>query len=85
MKGGKEADLFAEGWIKKTTIGEPRLSEIVENYRQLGYEVQVVEQSTGEISFGAGFSTTAGVLGDISVRERNLLGKGQPQFAWIEE
>lgn len=40
-------------------------------------EVQVVEQSTGEISFGAGFSTTAGILGDISVRERNLLGKGQ--------
>jgi outer membrane protein insertion porin family len=40
-------------------------------------EVQVVEQSTGEISFGAGFSTTSGVLGDISIRERNLLGKGQ--------
>jgi len=37
----------------------------------------VVEQSTGEISFGAGFSTTSGILGDISIRERNLLGKGQ--------
>jgi outer membrane protein insertion porin family len=40
-------------------------------------EVQVVEKSTGEISFGAGYSTTAGVLGDIAIRERNLLGKGQ--------
>ncbi len=40
-------------------------------------EVQLVEKSTGEISFGAGYSTTAGVLGDISIRERNLLGKGQ--------
>jgi len=40
-------------------------------------EVQVVEQSTGEISFGAGYSTTSGILGDISIRERNLLGKGQ--------
>jgi outer membrane protein insertion porin family len=40
-------------------------------------EVQVVEQSTGEISFGAGYSTTAGVVGDISIKERNLLGKGQ--------
>lgn len=40
-------------------------------------EVQVVEQSTGEISFGAGFSTTSGILGDVSIRERNLLGKGQ--------
>ena len=40
-------------------------------------EVQVVEQSTGDISFGAGFSTTAGILGDVSIKERNLLGKGQ--------
>ncbi|MFO1083707.1 MAG: outer membrane protein assembly factor BamA [Reyranellaceae bacterium] len=40
-------------------------------------EVQVVEQSTGDISFGAGFSTTAGILGDITIKERNLLGKGQ--------
>ncbi|MDP2332065.1 MAG: outer membrane protein assembly factor BamA [Reyranella sp.] len=40
-------------------------------------EVQVVEQSTGEISFGAGYSTSAGIVGDISIRERNLLGKGQ--------
>jgi len=40
-------------------------------------EVQVVEQSTGDISFGAGYSSTAGILGDISIKERNLLGKGQ--------
>jgi outer membrane protein insertion porin family len=37
----------------------------------------VEEQSTGEFSVGAGFSTTDGVLGDISIRERNLLGRGQ--------
>jgi signal recognition particle subunit SEC65 len=29
------------GWIKRTTIGEPRLSEIVELYKSLGYEVRV--------------------------------------------
>jgi outer membrane protein insertion porin family len=40
-------------------------------------DVQVAEQSTGEISFGAGYSTTGGILGDISIGERNLLGKGQ--------
>ena len=39
--------------------------------------VQVEEQSTGEISFGAGFSTTDGPLGNINLRERNLLGRGQ--------
>lgn len=40
-------------------------------------DVVVTEQSTGEISFGAGYSTTGGILGDISIQERNLLGKGQ--------
>lgn len=40
-------------------------------------DVEVKEQSTGEISFGAGYSSTAGFLGDIAIRERNLLGSGQ--------
>jgi outer membrane protein insertion porin family len=39
--------------------------------------VNVEEQSTGEFSVGAGFSTAEGVLGDVSIRERNLLGSGQ--------
>ena len=39
--------------------------------------VEVEEQSTGDLSFGAGFSTDAGPVGNISIRERNLLGRGQ--------
>lgn len=39
--------------------------------------VEVAERSTGELNFGVGFSTTDGALGNVSVRERNLLGKGQ--------
>ena len=39
--------------------------------------VRVQEQPTGELSFGAGYSTSEGVIGDISVTERNLMGKGQ--------
>src|SRR5262245_63004766 len=39
--------------------------------------VKVVEQPTGELSFGAGYSTSEGVIGDISITERNLMGKGQ--------
>ncbi|MEP4886514.1 MAG: outer membrane protein assembly factor BamA [Alphaproteobacteria bacterium] len=39
--------------------------------------VNVEEQSTGELSVGAGFSSTAGLLTDIALRERNLLGRGQ--------
>ncbi len=40
-------------------------------------DVAVVEQSTGELSFGAGYSTASGILGDITIHERNLLGRGQ--------
>ncbi|HEX9836352.1 MAG TPA: outer membrane protein assembly factor BamA [Alphaproteobacteria bacterium] len=40
-------------------------------------KVEVRERSTGELSFGAGISTTIGLLGDVSIRERNLLGRGQ--------
>jgi outer membrane protein insertion porin family len=40
-------------------------------------KVEVKEKATGEISFGAGFSSTDGPLGDFSIRERNFLGKGQ--------
>ena len=40
-------------------------------------QVKVRERSTGEISFGAGFSSSVGLLGDIGIRERNLLGRGQ--------
>ncbi len=39
--------------------------------------VDVKEKSTGEVSIGAGFSTTDGVLGDFGVSEKNLLGRGQ--------
>ena len=44
---------------------------------QVVIDVDVTEQSTGELSLGAGFSTTEGPFGDISLRERNLLGNGQ--------
>lgn len=39
--------------------------------------VDVKEKSTGEVNLGAGYSTTNGVLGDIGIRESNLLGRGQ--------
>ena len=39
--------------------------------------VDVEEQSTGDLSFGAGFSTSSGPVGNITLRERNLLGRGQ--------
>src|SRR5437773_12237756 len=38
---------------------------------------EIEEQSTGELSVGLGFSTTDGPLADVSIRERNFLGRGQ--------
>ncbi len=46
-------------------------------------KVDVAEQSTGELSVGAGFSSQSGPLVDLRVRERNLLGKGQDLRASI--
>ncbi|HLO77052.1 MAG TPA: outer membrane protein assembly factor BamA [Magnetospirillum sp.] len=40
-------------------------------------KVDVQEKSTGEVSFGVGWSTVAGPLVEVSMRERNLLGRGQ--------
>jgi outer membrane protein insertion porin family len=40
-------------------------------------ETVVSERSTGELSFGAGYSTSDGPLADIRLSERNLLGRGQ--------
>lgn len=40
-------------------------------------DVNVAEQSTGEISVGAGYSTSDGPLADFGISERNFLGKGQ--------
>ncbi|MEL7303984.1 MAG: outer membrane protein assembly factor BamA, partial [Pseudomonadota bacterium] len=40
-------------------------------------DVKITEQPTGELSFGAGYSTTEGVIGDIGITERNLFGNGQ--------
>ena len=39
--------------------------------------VAVAETTTGELQFGIGYSSQEGVVGDISIAERNLLGRGQ--------
>jgi outer membrane protein insertion porin family len=39
--------------------------------------VNVEEKSTGEFSVSGGFSTAEGFIGEVSVAERNLMGRGQ--------
>jgi outer membrane protein insertion porin family len=40
-------------------------------------DVEISERATGEFSVGTGFSTADGPIGQSSIRERNLLGRGQ--------
>jgi hypothetical protein len=37
----QEEELKKEGWEKQATLGEPRLSECVQLYKSLGYEVRL--------------------------------------------
>jgi outer membrane protein insertion porin family len=46
--------------------------------------VDVEEQSTGEFSVSGGYSTTDGFLAEVSVGERNLLGRGQYAKASVQ-
>jgi len=46
--------------------------------------VDVEEQSTGEFSFSGGYSTADGIIGEVSIGERNLLGTGQIARASIQ-
>jgi outer membrane protein insertion porin family len=39
--------------------------------------ISVVEQSTGDYGVSAGYSSDQGLLGELSVTERNFLGRGQ--------
>lgn len=61
------------GFFEKVKI-QPKKGDAPD---QTDIDVEVQEKSTGEISIGAGFSTTDGPLADLRIRERNLLGKGQ--------
>lgn len=40
-------------------------------------DVEVQEQQTGNLSFSGGYSTSVGIIGEVTVSERNFLGLGQ--------
>jgi outer membrane protein insertion porin family len=45
--------------------------------------IDVEEQSTGEFSIAGGYSTADGIVAELSVGERNLLGRGQTARASV--
>jgi hypothetical protein len=42
-----ETDHLGDGWVKQTTHDEPRLSEVVQAYRELGREVHLEPWAPG--------------------------------------
>ena len=50
--------LQQEGWVLRTTIGEPRLSEIAENYQAMGHEVHVEYFKASKPASSEGACTT---------------------------
>jgi outer membrane protein insertion porin family len=81
-----EGDAFNAYWLQRSRDNIRSLgffSEVdVKTRRGAGddrviVDTTVVEQSTGDISFGIGFSTAESFGGDISLTERNFLGRGQ--------
>ena len=44
---------------------------------QMILTIEVVEEESNNLSFGVGYSMAEGVVGDISLTERNFLGNGQ--------
>lgn len=81
-----EGDAFSSSKLKRT---EQRLNNLgffekVDIQHNAGnapdqtqIDVDVKEKSTGQITFGVGFSTTDGPLADLGVTEKNFLGRGQ--------
>jgi outer membrane protein insertion porin family len=61
------------GYFKKVKVD----TEKTENPDQVDVNVDVAERSTGSLNFGAGYSTSGGAFGQVSLLERNLIGTGK--------
>jgi hypothetical protein len=46
----KEEELKRQGWVRQFVTDEPRLSEAVELYKTLGYEVRLEEATFEEVN-----------------------------------
>ena len=64
----KDLGYFSKAQVQSTPGSEPDKTDL---------KVNLQEQSTGEVSVGAGYSTTDGPLVDFRIKESNLLGEGK--------
>jgi hypothetical protein len=68
-----DEQLKKEGWQKQFTTDEPRLSEAIEFYNELGYEVRLEPPSEKEVlgNCGVCFEGTLDNYRTIYTRKRN--------------
>jgi len=52
MGSSRQEELGREGWVRQFTADEPRLSEAVELYDSLGFEVHLEPVMPGELAEG---------------------------------
>ena len=64
--------LLRTGFFKTVELKPERAPEP----ERINLQVVLVEQETGDLSFGLGYSQNAGVIGDVSYSERNIMGTG---------
>lgn len=50
IESSRHKELEGEGWIRQFTADEPRLSEAVELYDSLGFEVHLEPVTRGELT-----------------------------------
>lgn len=71
IASGAKSELLFRGYSRRTTAAEPRLSEIVAEYRRIGFEVEVIEHQVEPNSCGVCFEvdeTTGQKYCDVYVR-----------------
>ena len=72
--------LIAQGWERRSILDEPRLSEVVEMYKDMGLEVKVVELKPEMIEEGCGTCLVAGLERYKVVYTRGKLGETDDLF-----
>lgn len=72
--------LLGTGFFKSVEIKPAKTAEA----DRVDLNVAVVEQETGELSFGIGYSLNDGVIGDASYADRNVLGTGLAMRVKVE-
>ena len=67
-------EIKKEEWVRRTTVGEPRLSEIVELYKSLGYEVRIEPVTLDEVDEDCRrcYKNDVNKVGTVYVRKKEI-------------